>query len=102
MFEINHDHALYYCSKHFLEYAESSNVDGIHPFVSKERKPAEEIFLVLFAMLSITFCTNLVMNALGNSKFSSVVFGIDEKIWTINDVSSSAKCKIIVKLNKSS
>ena len=85
--QINRDHILYQCMEFFTKFARSSSIHGMNRIVNKEKTPIEKIFWAMVTLVSTIFCLILVFDTVKHTKLSPIEFGIDEKIWTLNDVS---------------
>ena len=96
--KINRDHVSFECSEYFLRLAESSNVHGVNHIVNKKKRSVERIFWILVTLISIGFCMNTVFETMEHSKLSPIEFGIDNEIWSLNDVISESSFIILENL----
>ena len=85
---INRNHVLFQFSRYFLKFARSSNIHGVNHIVNKEKKPKERIFWFFVTLISTSVCINIVIETVKHSELTPIEFVIDDKIWTLNDVSS--------------
>ena len=84
--QINRDHVLYQCMEFFTKFARLSSIHGINHIVNKGKTPIEKIFWGMITFISTIFCLILVFDTVEHTELSPIEFGIDEKIWTLNDV----------------
>lgn len=84
--KFNRDHVLCHCSQYFLKFAELTSIDGIHDMVNRKKSTAERLFWIFVTLVSVTLCTILIIDVTKNAELSPIEFGIDEKIWTLKDV----------------
>lgn len=79
-------------SRRSLEYIVKiilkSDIHGLHFLVDAGRKIWERFFWSLVVFSLAIFCSLQTYEVLKYSEINPIEFGIDEKIWTINDVTS--------------
>lgn len=73
--------------RYFSRIALKSDIHGIHFLVEGGRKFWEKVLWTLVVLCSTVFCSMQIYNVVRYSEVNPVEFGIDEKIWTINDAS---------------
>lgn len=74
--------------QYFVKIVLKSDIHGIHFLVEGGRKIWEKVFWVLVVFASSIFCSFQIFEVIKYSELNPIEFGIDERIWTINDVSS--------------
>lgn len=74
--------------RYFVKTVAKSDVHGLHFLVDKGRKLWERVFWALIVFLLAIFCFQQIFDVIMYSEDNPIEFGIDEKVWTLNDVSS--------------
>lgn len=83
----NQDHLLYQFLIHFVKFAESSSIHGLNQIMKKTRKPTERMFWIVISLISMIYCMILIFDTTKQAELNPIEFGIDQKIWTLNDAS---------------
>lgn len=84
--KVNEQHLLYHLSRTFLELLKESSVHGLHYTNNKRLTKYERVFWFIIICFLLVFSSVLVIDSLRNLKSNSVIFAIDEKIWSVEDV----------------
>lgn len=72
--------------QYFIKIAAKSDIHGVHFLVDQGRKFWEKLFWALVIILLTVFSSWQIFEVIWYSELNPIEFGIDEKIWTINDV----------------
>lgn len=88
---VNREHVLYQCSVFFYKFFRRSDIHGLCYITDRNRKLVERIFWSITVLLSTIYCSALIFDTTRNSELSPVEFGIDDKFWSLEDVSFSCK-----------
>lgn len=86
-FLVNKKHIFYHLSKSFSELTKESNVHGVHYTSNKRLHVIERIFWFIIICVLLAFCSVLVLDSLSNLRSNSVIVTLDDKIWSVEDVS---------------
>lgn len=71
---------------YFMEYVRESSIQGV-PYIANEDRNFVEKLIWIFAIIASTIvCLILVKNSWENAEINPVSFGIDEKIWSAEEV----------------
>lgn len=85
-----HIHSLCHRSfQYFIKIVAKSDIHGLHFLVDAGRKIWERLFWALIVFSLAIFCSLQIFDVIKYSEVNPIEFGIDEKIWTINDVIQS-------------
>lgn len=80
--------------QYFVKIVLKSDIHGIHFLVEGGRKFWEKFFWASVVFASSIFCSFQIFEVIKFSELNPIEFGIDERIWTINDVSSKFRQSI--------
>ena len=64
-----------------------SSVREVNLIFAKNQKPIVKIFWTLIVLIPTAACLFLILDTVDRSKPSLVMFDVDEKVWSLNDVS---------------
>lgn len=84
---VNREHVLYQCSVLFYKFISKSDIDGLHYIADKNKKLIERIFWAVVVSISTIFCSISIFDITKHSELNPIEFAIDDKIWTLEDVS---------------
>ena len=98
MFLVNHEHVLYQCSGYVRQFAESSTIHGINHIANINKQLIERIFWTMIAAISSALCVILIFDTTKHAELNPIEFGIDEKIWSLNE--ESLKCLLFERTQK--
>lgn len=67
-------------------FIDSSSIHGLPNTTNKHKSLFEKGFWILFTVISTLICLVMIHDITKRSELNPIEFGIDEKIWTLNDV----------------
>lgn len=85
-FKVNKEHLFYHLSRTFSELLKQSNIHGVHYVSDRRLKKIERVFWFIVICLMLAFSSVLVIDSLRNLQSNSVIFAIDENLWSVEDV----------------
>lgn len=83
---INRDVVVNKFSHFITKFIDKSSIHGLHNISDKKRSVFEKGFWVFFASMSMVFCLVMIHDVTKRSELNPIEFGIDEKIWNLNEV----------------
>lgn len=83
---LNQDHAIYQCSKYFFEFTRESSIHGLLYTTNKDEKLTGRVFWAIVVLASTIACGFLIRDNLSHAELNPIVFGIDEKVWKVDEV----------------
>jgi uncharacterized membrane protein len=87
--------------KYLLEVLKESSIHGVNQIISKHQSTIGKVLWIAIVLTSTITCGSLIANYVKNMQLNPVAFEIDEKLWSVEEVScQSCQARCLVKALK--
>lgn len=83
---LNQDNIIYQFYKYFSEFSMETSIHGLIYTASKDQSVVIRVFWIIVMLLSTVTCGLLIQDNLKHAELNPVAFGIDEKLWSVDEV----------------
>jgi hypothetical protein len=73
--------------KYFLEVFRESSIHGLSRIISKHQSTIGKVLWTAIVVISTITCGSLIANYVKNMQLNPVAFEIDERLWSVEEVS---------------
>lgn len=74
--------------KYLRKIMELSSIHGFYYLINRTQSKAGNIFWTVWVLISVVFCTVLIIDTTSHAELNPIMFELDEKIWNEREVSS--------------
>lgn len=71
----------------FFEFSKKTSIHGLNMVVDKRKNRFQNAFWIIVVTFSLTVCIVMTSIAYRHAEFNPLVISIDDKVWSIYDVS---------------